>query len=153
MTATLRQIAPALYFSLFVTPDGDRARLLALYALECELLQIPQRVTQPTLGVMRVTWWRDALLTGDTSSQLVRDVLQHFPGQSQVLAAFTETFTAPFEPDNERPALLHQRGALRAQLVGNSKAVRVITGVEAIDETSPFFWFCAGWTTFKIGID
>lgn len=38
-----------------------RADLIALYALEAELLAIPTRVTQPLLAEMRYVWWRDQM--------------------------------------------------------------------------------------------
>ena len=41
---------------------GDDARkLLALYALQCELRRVPASVSEPPLGEIRLQWWRDAL--------------------------------------------------------------------------------------------
>lgn len=47
--------------SRFVTDARRRADLIALYALEAELLAIPTRVTQPMLAEMRYVWWRDQM--------------------------------------------------------------------------------------------
>ncbi len=47
--------------SRFVGDAQARADLIALYALEAELLTIPTRVTQPLLAEMRYVWWRDQL--------------------------------------------------------------------------------------------
>ena len=47
--------------SRFVGDAQARADLIALYALEAELLAIPTRVTQPLLAEMRYVWWRDQM--------------------------------------------------------------------------------------------
>tara|TARA_R110000787_G_scaffold9595_4_gene33369 strand:+ start:1309 stop:1938 length:630 start_codon:yes stop_codon:yes gene_type:complete len=47
--------------SRFVTDPRARADLIALYALEAELLAIPTRVTQPLLAEMRYVWWCEQL--------------------------------------------------------------------------------------------
>lgn len=40
---------------------GLRERLLALYALHLEIIEIPAKVSEPTLGEIRLQWWREAL--------------------------------------------------------------------------------------------
>ncbi|MNH49448.1 Squalene/phytoene synthase [compost metagenome] len=47
--------------SRFVADVQARADLIALYALEAELLSIPTRVTQPVLAEMRYTWWAEQM--------------------------------------------------------------------------------------------
>ncbi|QTC89151.1 squalene/phytoene synthase family protein [Brevundimonas pondensis] len=47
--------------SRFVADVQARADLIALYALEAELLAIPTRVTQPMLAEMRYMWWAEQL--------------------------------------------------------------------------------------------
>jgi len=47
--------------SRFVADEQARADLIALYALEAELLSIPTRVTQPMLAEMRYTWWAEQM--------------------------------------------------------------------------------------------
>lgn len=47
--------------SRFVADEQKRADLIALYALEAELLAIPTRVTQPMLAEMRYTWWAEQM--------------------------------------------------------------------------------------------
>lgn len=42
-------------------PAKDCRRLLALYALQCELRRIPSLVSEPPLGEIRLQWWREAL--------------------------------------------------------------------------------------------
>lgn len=47
--------------SRFVADERLRADLIALYALEAELMAIPARVTQPLLAEMRYVWWREQM--------------------------------------------------------------------------------------------
>jgi len=47
--------------SRFVGDLQARGDLIALYAFEAELLNIPTRVTQPMLAEMRYVWWRDQM--------------------------------------------------------------------------------------------
>jgi phytoene synthase len=46
--------------SQYATPSL-RERLIALYALHVECADIPSKVSEPALGVMRLKWWREAL--------------------------------------------------------------------------------------------
>ncbi len=47
-------------FALFAPADA-RQGLMALYAFNLELARIPETVSEPLLGHMRLQWWRDAL--------------------------------------------------------------------------------------------
>ncbi len=47
--------------SRFVADPQRRADLIALYALDTELVRIPSAVTQPMLGEIRLAWWREAV--------------------------------------------------------------------------------------------
>lgn len=38
-----------------------RRHLFALYALHLEIAEVPSKVSEPTLGEIRLQWWRDAL--------------------------------------------------------------------------------------------
>ena len=40
---------------------ADRARLTSLFALHVELRRIPDAVSEPPLGEIRLQWWREAL--------------------------------------------------------------------------------------------
>ena len=42
-------------------PADVRAKLIALYALNDEIARATESVSQPTLGDMRLTWWREAI--------------------------------------------------------------------------------------------
>ncbi len=55
--------------SRFVDEGQARLDLIALYALEAELLAIPTRVSQPLLAEMRYAWWAeqmDGVFAGET---------------------------------------------------------------------------------------
>ena len=47
-------------FTLFVPPDKRRA-LLALYAFNLDIARIPDQVSQPLPGEIRLQWWTDLL--------------------------------------------------------------------------------------------
>lgn len=47
--------------SRFVADAAARADLIALYALDHELTRIPHVVTDPLMGEIRMTWWREGL--------------------------------------------------------------------------------------------
>jgi phytoene synthase len=49
------------YYSALFAPAGLRDQLLALYGFAAEIERIPDQVGDPTLGEMRLQWWRDTL--------------------------------------------------------------------------------------------
>jgi phytoene synthase len=51
---------PRYYASLFA-PQALRRDLFALYGFAAEIERVPDQVTDPTLGEMRLRWWQDAL--------------------------------------------------------------------------------------------
>ena len=55
------QDRPRYYATLFA-PPGLRDDLFAIYGLAAEIERIPDHVTEPALGEIRLQWWRDALL-------------------------------------------------------------------------------------------
>jgi phytoene synthase len=62
---TVRRIArsgdPDRALSALFAPREVRADLLALYALNVELARIAEQVSEPSLGAIRLQWWRDAI--------------------------------------------------------------------------------------------
>lgn len=50
-----------LYLCALLAPRDMRADLLALAAFEGEVGRIPQLVSEPLLGEIRLQWWRDAI--------------------------------------------------------------------------------------------
>lgn len=62
LDTTVREHAPDRWLSSrFVADAAARADLVALYALDHELTRIPRIVTDPLMGEIRMTWWREAL--------------------------------------------------------------------------------------------
>ncbi len=49
------------YWAALLAPEAARAGLLALYAFNLEIAQIPEQVSEPQLGEIRLEWWREAL--------------------------------------------------------------------------------------------
>lgn len=49
------------YWSALLAPEPARSDLLALYAFHLELVRIPDQVSEPQLGQIRLQWWHDAL--------------------------------------------------------------------------------------------
>ena len=49
------------YFSALFAPEPLRADLFALYGFALEIERIPDQVRDPTLGRIRLQWWRDSL--------------------------------------------------------------------------------------------
>ena len=51
------------YWAALLAPEPARTDLLALYAFHLEIAQIPEQVTEPQLGEIRLEWWREGLST------------------------------------------------------------------------------------------
>lgn len=49
------------YLTALSAPEPARARLLALYAFHAELAALPLSVSDPTIGFIRLAWWREVL--------------------------------------------------------------------------------------------
>jgi NADH dehydrogenase [ubiquinone] 1 alpha subcomplex assembly factor 6 len=49
------------YLTALFAPAQARRRLFALIAFNYEIARVPEVVTQPMLGQIRLQWWRDAL--------------------------------------------------------------------------------------------
>ncbi|SEQ03627.1 phytoene synthase [Faunimonas pinastri] len=56
------------YYSTLFAPAEKREALTALYAFAVEIADIPDRVTNPTLGEIRLQWWRQALEQPDAGA-------------------------------------------------------------------------------------
>lgn len=49
------------YIATLFTPPKLRERLFCLYALNAEIAKLPFSVSEPTIGLIRLAWWREAL--------------------------------------------------------------------------------------------
>ena len=62
LDALVRRVDPDRWLSSrFVADAAARADLITLYALDHELVRIPQIVRDPLMGEIRMTWWREGL--------------------------------------------------------------------------------------------
>lgn len=59
--STLRLRDRDRYLAMLLAPEEKRAHLAALYALDCELAVVRERITEPLAGEIRLQWWRDAI--------------------------------------------------------------------------------------------
>lgn len=78
----LRRIArdgdPDRTLAALFAPPAARASLLALIAFNVELARIGEQVSEPSLGEMRLEWWREALeraARGESTGQPVADAM------------------------------------------------------------------------------
>lgn len=49
------------FLSLLLAPAEKRPALLALYAFNLEIARIPETVSEPMMGMIRLQWWREVL--------------------------------------------------------------------------------------------
>ncbi len=59
--AQVRRYDPDRYFAILLAPAPRRDSLFALHAFELELARVPERVSEPMLGAIRLQWWRESL--------------------------------------------------------------------------------------------
>jgi phytoene synthase len=59
---TIRRADPDRWLaSRFIADPGRRADVIALYAFDHVLARVPHQVSEPLMGEIRLTWWREAL--------------------------------------------------------------------------------------------
>lgn len=66
---TLQINDPDHYFSTIFAPREKRTALLTLYAFNNDLDRIPDSVSEPMLGEIRLQWWRDVIEKADTEQK------------------------------------------------------------------------------------
>lgn len=59
--STLRLRNRDRYLAMLLAPESKRACLAGLYALDCELAAVGERITEPLAGEIRLQWWRDTI--------------------------------------------------------------------------------------------
>jgi phytoene synthase len=72
---TLRSHDRDRYLSTFFAPDGKRPHLVALYAFNAEVTRIRDQVSDPTIGMIRLQWWRDTIESGSGGGHPVAEAL------------------------------------------------------------------------------
>ncbi len=76
------------YLSVLFAAQQKRAALFALYAVNYEVAKTAETVSEPTLGLMRLQWWREAL----------EGIFEGTPRRHEVVLALSnaiETFDLP----------------------------------------------------------
>ena len=66
------------FLAALLVPDEGRRGLLALYAFNVELSRVREMVSEPQLGEIRLTWWRDvidSIYAGETPAHPVSEEL------------------------------------------------------------------------------
>lgn len=59
--ALVRGHDPDRYVATLFAPSDRREALFALHAFGAELARVPERVSEPMLGAIRLQWWRESL--------------------------------------------------------------------------------------------
>jgi len=61
VAALVRQHDRDRFQTVLFAPAARREALFALYAFNCEIASVRDKVTQPTLGRIRLEWWREGI--------------------------------------------------------------------------------------------
>ena len=93
LTALVRSHDRPRYYATLFAPAARRADLFALYGFAAEIARIPDLVSEPGLGEIRLKWWQEALAsaayapgTGDTPA--IRALSGAISDHALPLAAF-----------------------------------------------------------------
>jgi len=62
---TLRDLDPERYLSCLYLPKAIRADVASIWAFNAEVSRIPDLVSEPMPGEIRIQWWRDLIKSGD----------------------------------------------------------------------------------------
>ena len=65
------------YWAALFVPEPARTGLMALAAFNAELARIPEIVSEPLLGEMRLQWWRDALASDEPTGHAAADAVRY----------------------------------------------------------------------------
>jgi phytoene synthase len=93
LTALVRASDRPRYYATLFAPPGRRADLFALYGFAAEIGRVPEQVSEPALGEIRLRWWQEALAgaageDGGGSTPALRAVSDIIVRHSLPLAAF-----------------------------------------------------------------
>ena len=98
----VREMDRPRYYATLFAPEPLRSDLFALYGFAAEIARIPEQVRDPTLGEIRLQWWRDALIAGAGRGT---------GGESPALRALLPAIRAHLLPTPPFEALIEARGA------------------------------------------
>ncbi len=82
LTALIRAHDRPRYYATLFAPADTRGDLCAIFGFAAEIGRIPNAVSEPQLGEIRLRWWQDALATGEAADApairaLTRTVKRH----------------------------------------------------------------------------
>jgi phytoene synthase len=120
----VRRVDPDRWMSSrFIADPQARADVVALYAFDHELARAPKVASNPLIGEIRLTWWREALdeifgagpvrrhPTAEALADLVvRRGLPRAPLEALIDARYRELDPAPMPPDEVRAWALETGG-------------------------------------------
>jgi phytoene synthase len=124
---TVRRADPDRWLaSRFIADPQARADVIALYAFEHVLARVPAMVSEPLMGEIRLTWWREALdeiyaggavrshpVSLALAGAVLRRGLDRTPLDEMIAARFGDLDAAPFTDEAEILAYADQTaGAL-----------------------------------------
>jgi len=118
----IRRVDPDRWLSSrFIGDPAKRADVIAVYAYDHELARAPKVASNPLLGEIRLTWWREALdeiyegrhvRRHPTAQALAEAVKRHglprAPLEAMIDARYRELDATPFKP---KEALAWARGS------------------------------------------
>ncbi len=85
---TVRELDRDRYVADLFAPEGRRKHLFVLHAFNAEVARIRDVTSDPTLGEIRLQWWRDALLGGGSGHPVATALIETIRTFSLPLAGF-----------------------------------------------------------------
>lgn len=61
----LRELDPEVYAACLYLPESARNSIATIWAFDAEVSRIPQLVSEPMPGEIRLQWWRDLITSGN----------------------------------------------------------------------------------------
>jgi phytoene synthase len=141
------------YLATLFAPQPARDALMALYAFNVDVARIPESVSEPMLGEIRLKWWRDALdtlekggVTGNPVADALGEAMRTYALPKPVLLGVIDAraFDLFGQPMPDMPALKaylqKTQGslfALAAAIVSGTKSDR---DLDAMAGSAGFAW-------------
>ena len=86
--AIVRELDRDRYVADLFAAESGRRHLFALHAFSAEVARIRDTVSEPTLGEVRLQWWRDALISGGGGHPVAGALIETVRAFALPLAAF-----------------------------------------------------------------
>ncbi len=92
------------YLGTLLSPEVEHPRLFAIWAIAADALRLPWSATEPTMAMIRLQWWRDALEAGEGHPAFVYLAGRERVPLIQHLDAAERLHGAPFDDPDEAEA-------------------------------------------------